>query len=239
MIVTVPIIPSPYEHLSARPHSGVRHAANWRIRCADSCPTIRVGVISPAGVKEIRSNPAPYDHFTATPYCCVSLSGFGCIGGAGGCPAVSHRIISPAGIQVAGAIATAPDEHFTTGPDSRVIIPWRRCVDEVGRRPGISRRVVLSTGIQKEILSTIATPDDHLTPSPDRRVVYSCVGRIGGTCSSPRVEACAFRIQCGRYRRKSITREWSNCFPRTSSLALGPADITVSQGRRKQALRKR
>src|SRR6267154_417579 len=222
MIVTVPIIPSPYEHLSARPYCGVRHPANWRVRCAGSCPTIRIGVISPAGVDEIRTDPAPYDHFTATPDCCVSLSGFGCIGSVGGCPAVGPWIISPSGIQVAGAIDTAPNNHFTTGPDCRVIIPWRRCVDEVGRRPGIGRRVVPSTGIQKEILSTITAPDDHLTPSPDRCVVYSCVGRIGGTCSSPRVKACAFRLRRSRDRRKSITREWSNCFRRTHSLAHGP-----------------
>src|SRR4029077_11546430 len=124
MIATVPIIPSPHDHLSARPYCGVIRPANWRICCAGSCPTVRIWVISPAGAEKICTSSSPDDHFTASPYCCVSLSGFGGIVGADGYPAVRPRIISPAGIQVAGgAIDTAPDNHFTPRPNCRVIIP--------------------------------------------------------------------------------------------------------------------
>src|SRR5207245_2514554 len=240
-VLTLPLTSVPPDnHFTAAPDCRVKLSAS---RCAGSvrcCPTIRQGIVFPSGVPQAATVVStPDDHINASPHCCVRASGLRRVGGAGGHPAVAAGIISPSRIQVAAVINTTPDDHFTARPHRGVRTSCRRCVDEVGRRPGISRRIVSSTGIQKEILSTIATPNDHLTPGPDRRVVYSCVGRIGGTCSSPRVKACAFRIQCGRYRRKSITREWSNCFPRTSSLALGPADITVSQGRRKQALRKR
>ena len=172
MIVTVPIIPSPYEHLTARPHSGVRQAANWRIRCAGSCPTIRVGVISPAGVHCPTSRKTtPYDHFTPSPDTRVNLSGFRRTGGAGDYPAVAAGIISPARIQVAAVINTTPDDHFTARPHRGVRTSCRRCVDEVGRRPGISRRIVSSTGIQKEILSTIATPNVWFTRASGALVV--------------------------------------------------------------------
>src|SRR4029079_3263466 len=120
MIVTVVIIASPRDHLSARPYGCVKDPANWRIRCAGRCPTIRLGIISPAGVlKAAAGLSAPDNHFTASPHRCVKIPAIRRVGGAGGCPAVGRRIISPAGIQEAG-VATAPDNHFSAGPDCGV-----------------------------------------------------------------------------------------------------------------------
>src|SRR4051794_34328346 len=236
MIAAVHIIPSPHDNLSAGPYCGVKRPANWRVRCAGSCPTIHVRIISAASVKIIRTISAPDHHFTASPCCCVSQSSFGCIDGAGRCPTVAPRIISPARVQEAG-VATAPDNHFCACPDCRVKSSSRRRVGDGGRHPCIGARVVSSTGIQKTEGRGFSAPDDHFTPSPDGCVVCSSVGHAVGACSSPSVKASAFLLQWYWYRRKSITGEWSLFFARTSPVTDGPADTTAIQGRRKQALR--
>ncbi len=126
MIVTVKIIPSPHDHLSARPYGGVIRPANWRIRYAGGCPTIATGIISPAGVYEIRCRslrPRRSFHYQSILLC--DQLGLRRIGEAGGGPSIRIGVVSPAGIQVAGGILTAPDDHFTAGPDCRVKSPLR------------------------------------------------------------------------------------------------------------------
>src|SRR5262249_21868955 len=62
---------APDDHFAAGPHCGVIGSLTRLVGGAGGCPTIRAGVISPAGAVACR---APDDHFAAGPDCGVLLS---------------------------------------------------------------------------------------------------------------------------------------------------------------------
>jgi hypothetical protein len=110
-----PRISAPNDHLTAGPDCRMILSNLGRVGRAGSCPTIRAGIVSAAGVEPRGTRSAPNNHFPAGPYCGVIRSALGRVGGAGSCPTIHARIVSTAGDAVA-----APDNHFTAGPDCRV-----------------------------------------------------------------------------------------------------------------------
>ena len=73
-------------------------SASGRVADAGGCPTIRAGIVSPAGVSN-RSYSTPDDHFTAGPDCCVKVSASRRVRDAGGCPTIRAGIVSPASVR--------------------------------------------------------------------------------------------------------------------------------------------
>src|SRR4029077_15102405 len=108
-----------------------------------------------------------------------------------------------------------------------------------GGGPTIRARIVSAARIQ--VVGEISSaPDDHFTAGPHCSVQVSGGRGVDGACSCPSINARACPIEGGRYSWKSVTIERrSICFTKISWLALRPADILVSQGRRKQTLHKR
>ena len=93
---------APDDHFTAGPDCRVTVSRSGRVGGAGGCPTIRAGIVSPAGVEIVGGHrSAPDDHFTASPHCRVHVSGSGRVGGAGGCPTIRAGIVSPAGVQKA------------------------------------------------------------------------------------------------------------------------------------------
>ena len=113
---------APDDHFTAGPHCRVNVSASGRVGGAGGCPTIRAGIVSPAGVQIVAaSQSTPDDHFTASPHCRVK-SASGRVGRAGGCPTIRAGIVSPAGVQeLECVISSTPDDHFTASPHCRVI----------------------------------------------------------------------------------------------------------------------
>ena len=76
-------------------------SGSGRVGGAGGRPTVRAGIVSPAGVQIVPTPviSAPDDHFAAGPHCRVIRSGSGRVGGAGGCPTIRAGIVSPAGVQ--------------------------------------------------------------------------------------------------------------------------------------------
>jgi hypothetical protein len=85
VIATIKKMPTPDNHFTTRPHYGVTVSCIGRVGGAGGCPTIRVGIVSPARVKSDRVKATPDDHFTAGPDCRVTASywqaDFFCIAG--------------------------------------------------------------------------------------------------------------------------------------------------------------
>ena len=95
----VPRRSAPDDHFAAGPDCRVTISASGRVGGAGGCPTIRAGIVSPAGVQTAAAvKSAPDDHFAAGPHCRVTDSGSGRVGGAGGCPTIRAGIVSPAGV---------------------------------------------------------------------------------------------------------------------------------------------
>ncbi len=151
-------------------------SSGGRVGRAGGCPTVRVGIVSPAGVQTAEAvKSAPDDHFAAGPDCGVTDSRRGRVGGAGGCPTIRAGIISAAGVERAGSVS-APDDHFTAGPDCCVTLGraegrwwcwWLsncRCWDYICRR--------CSKGDAIE-----SAPDDHF--SCRSRLPCECLGQRG------------------------------------------------------------
>ena len=105
---------TPDDHFTAGPHCRVTESGSGRVGRAGGCPTIRAGIVSPAGVQErqLRSSSTPDDHFTAGPHCRVIGSGRGRVGRAGGCPTIRAGIVSPAGVQIADSHHIHPRRSF-------------------------------------------------------------------------------------------------------------------------------
>jgi hypothetical protein len=150
------------------------------------CPTIRAGVVSPAGVLANGSISAPDDHFNTRPHCGVTPSAVRCVARADGCPIIGAGIISSAGIEIVVVdpvvIIPAPDDYFTAGPHCRVGDAGFGCVGRAGRRPAIRIGIVSSARIEYVEKAGPSTPDDHFTASPHccvRAAGFGCVGRAG------------------------------------------------------------
>ena len=111
---------APNDHFAASPHSCGRRD-HRRVSCARRYPTVRIRIISAAGVEianVVRS--APDDHFAAGPNRRVLASGSGRTGGTGRYPTVGVRIVSPASVQKAALADSAPNDHFAASPHSCV-----------------------------------------------------------------------------------------------------------------------
>ena len=100
---------APDDHFTASPHCRVTVSGSGRVGRAGGRPTIRAGIVSPAGVEKVAGvSSAPDDHFTAGPHCRVTVSGSGRVGGAGGRPTIGAGIVSPAGVQIVPLSSTPP-----------------------------------------------------------------------------------------------------------------------------------
>jgi hypothetical protein len=171
---------APYDHFVAGPYCRVICSANRRASGAGSCPTIRVRIVSPAGVKNVgrkASISAPDDHFAASPHCGVKVSVSRSISEAGGCPIVSGRIISSAGVKIAVAVISAPDDHFAASPGRRVAESGSGPVGGGGSYPTVSAGIISAASVESDRTADISTPHDHFTASPHCRVNCPCSGR--------------------------------------------------------------
>ena len=144
------LLSAPDDHFTAGPDCRVIVSGSGRVGGAGGCPTVRAGIVSPAGVQRAGAaiNSAPDDHFTAGPDCRVIVSASGRVGGAGGCPTIRAGIVSPAGVQIAAAVISAPDDHFTAGPDCRVMVSGSGRVGGAGGCPTIRAGIVSPAGVQ-------------------------------------------------------------------------------------------
>ncbi len=120
-------------------------SGSGRIGGAGGCPTIRAGIVSPAGVQLTAIKSTPYNHFTAGPHRRVPCPAGGRIDRAGGCPTIRAGIVSPASVAGAGT----PDDHFTAGPHRRVIVSGTGRVGRAGGCPAIRARIVSPAGVQR------------------------------------------------------------------------------------------
>src|SRR4029077_6922200 len=141
---------APDDHFSAGPdcrmvYPGLISVVGW-------CPTVGVGIISPAGVSvESAHLSAPDDHFIARrPHCGMKGSTSRRASCAGGCPTVGAGIIFPAGIQIvrADVIPSAPYDHFSAGPDCCVAIARVGRADVAGRGPTVCGRIISAAGVE-------------------------------------------------------------------------------------------
>ena len=124
-------------------------SASGRIGRAGGCPTIRAGIVSPAGVENVAAiKSAPDDHFTASPHCRVKVSGSGCVGGAGGCPTIRAGIVSPAGVQVACRCQIRPRRSFRCRSTLPCDVSGSGRVGGAGGRPTIRAGIVSPAGVQ-------------------------------------------------------------------------------------------
>ena len=180
---------TPDDHFAAGPDCRVSVSAGGRVGGAGGCPTIRAGIVSPAGVQKIVAIiSAPDDHFTAGPDCRVSSSASGRVGGAGGRPTIGAGIVSAAGVQ--RAVPSYPPQTIISLPVHTAV--WRIVRAEgafvgAGGRPTIRARIVSPAGVQVELPHT--PPDDHFTARPHCRVDQIGSGRVGRACSCPTVRA--------------------------------------------------
>ena len=95
----VDVISTPDDHFTAGPDCRVSLSGRGHVGGARGCPTVRAGIVSPAGVKiGVVITATPDDHFTAGPDRGVKGSGSGRVGGAGGYPTIRAGIVSPAGV---------------------------------------------------------------------------------------------------------------------------------------------
>ena len=78
--VAAEICSTPDDHFTAGPHCRVTVSGRGRVGGAGGCPTIRAGIVSPAGVQIVpQSASAPDDHFTAGPHCRVTVRPVGAL----------------------------------------------------------------------------------------------------------------------------------------------------------------
>ena len=83
---------APDDHFAAGPDCTVLRSCRRCVGRAGGCPTIRIGIVSPAGGISCVVD----DHFAAGPRCRATPSGR--VGGASGCPTIGVGIVSPAGV---------------------------------------------------------------------------------------------------------------------------------------------
>ena len=109
---------APDDHFTAGPDCRVSDSASGRVGGAGGCPTIRAGIVSPAGVQKIADcvSSTPDDHFTAGPHCRVKYSRSGRVGGAGGCPTIRAGIVSPAGVEKVAVTVENPPQTIISLP---------------------------------------------------------------------------------------------------------------------------
>ena len=182
---------TPDDHFTAGPDCRVNASASGRVGRAGGCPTIRAGIVSPAGVQTVAAiNSAPNDHFTAGPDCRVTVSGRGRVGRAGGCPTIRAGIVSPAGVQIVHR-HIHPKRSFHCR--SRLPCDTHRAVGALVVLVAVQLSVlgiVSPAGVRRlPVPSTVSAPDDHFTAGPDCRVTVSGRGRVGRAGGCPTIRA--------------------------------------------------
>ena len=114
--------PTPDDHFTAGPHCRVIFSGSGRIGGAGGCPTIRAGIVSPAGVQiVVRSHqlrPRRSFHCRSTLPC-------DCIGQSGALVVLVAVQLSVLGLYLppvfkSRTTVSAPNDHFTAGPHCRV-----------------------------------------------------------------------------------------------------------------------
>ena len=93
------IIPTPHNHFVAAPYSRVVRSFSGYVCDSGRYPTIRIRIVSPAGVQiiaHLETISTPDNHFIATPNCSVVESTHGRIDGTRGCPTIAVGIVSSA-----------------------------------------------------------------------------------------------------------------------------------------------
>src|SRR5437762_3776124 len=119
-------------------------SASGRISGASSGPTVREGIVSPAGIVGVS---APDDHFSASPNGCVAGSRTGRASGTGVGPSIGSRTVSAASVQITETITrSAPDDHFSPGPYRGVIQSIRGRVRAASGCPEIIKATKWSVG---------------------------------------------------------------------------------------------
>src|SRR6266446_1365300 len=108
---------TPDDHFTASPDRRVQLSGTGRVGGAGGCPTVRAGIVPPAGVHFVLardiSGSTPDDHFIAGPDRRVIVPASGRVGSAGGCPTIRAGIVSPAGVHIDIWIrGSTPDDHF-------------------------------------------------------------------------------------------------------------------------------
>ena len=137
----LPTISAPDDHFTAAPDCRVTASGSGRVGRAGGCPTIRAGIVLPAGVQNRWPHSAPDDHFAAGPDCgvpfvrkarwwCWWLSNCLCW------DCIFRRCLN----------ATAPDDHFTAGPHCRVKVSGSGRVGGAGRSPRVISAATRGTG---------------------------------------------------------------------------------------------
>ena len=190
---------TPDDHFTAGPHCCVIESASGRVGGAGGCPTIRAGIVSPAGVQircAIKSTPD--DHFTAGPHCrviarpwahwwCWWLSNYPCWDCISRRCSNCRRQFHPR--RSFHCRSTLPCDRI--GQWARWSCWWLSsypCWDCISRRCSKRRES--------------STPNDHFTAGPHCRVIVSASGRVDGAGGCPSViDASARRI---RYSRKCV-----------------------------------
>ena len=131
-------VAAPDDHFTATPHCRVTFSCGGCVVSARGYPTVRAGIVSPAGIKIVSAAgiSAPDDHFSAGPDRRVLESTRRRVGRAGGHPAIGCGIVFPAGVPIARTEST-PDDHFTASPDRCVVGSASGRVDDAGGCPVI------------------------------------------------------------------------------------------------------
>ncbi len=108
------VVSAPDDHFTAGPDCRVIGSGSGRVGGAGGCPTIRAGIVSPAGVQSGRRQ---HIHPRRSFHCrsrlpCDRIAASGRVGGAGGCPTVRAGIVSPASVQIAMKYRVRPRRSF-------------------------------------------------------------------------------------------------------------------------------
>ena len=184
-------VSTPDDHFSAAPDGGVIPASAGRVSYACSCPSICVGIISPACVQSVKAFTlsAPHDHFVAGPNCCVKVPNARRIGHVGGSPIVRTGVVSAARVQKGDTTirCPAPDDHFTACPHSSMGFSSIRHISDAGSCPTVGNRIVSPASMRIALRCTKSAPHNHFTTCPDGSVAPPSARRIRCSHAGPSV----------------------------------------------------
>ena len=163
---SIALIPTPYDHLAARPDCGFATPTNALIWIADGCPTICEGIVFPSITWQACIDCAPKDdHIATRPQCPMAVSRSWCICRICGRPSISGWIVPPASIRIRWRVPT-PHDHFVARPDCRVPESWSWRVDHARGRPSVCGWIISPAGIRLDTVNSGSTPNYHFGPRP-------------------------------------------------------------------------
>jgi hypothetical protein len=195
---------APDDHFAARPLYGVKPSSLGRVDGAGGRPTVRVWIVSAAGVKiaVIVVVPTPHDRLAAGPDCGVVGSSCGRVRHVSSCPSVIGWVVPTPSVQkLVVTTISSPHDHFGAGPHCRVKPSGDGRIDSARGGPSVSRWVISTARVEVvvAILENCSTPDDHFAPRPQCGVPVARVGGLNNSSSRPGV--------VGALRRNSDFRE--------------------------------